>query len=160
MNIYYVTDQLGYWINPLHSYFRNWFINKDDAENRKYTFEHLFIFNNTKYTVQTLDVPVEIEENKEYLHSEIVTKLILENTTSNAKAKMLMLESGVEYADIDKILYYFNRRNENLDTSHIPNFKPKIATADNLKEFIVDMIQTYEQAYFNNLIDDFFGVRK
>ena len=70
-----------------------------------------------------------------------------------------MLTSGIEYADIDKIIYYYNRRSKYIEPDGILNDLRPVVTADKLKKFIVDFIQPYEQAYFNNMIDDFFGTK-
>lgn len=159
MKIYYITDQLGYWANPLHSYRKNWFTKKEEADDRKYTFEHYYIFNNTKYTVHSIDIPIDTKEYEVEYYSSAISKAILENTTSNIKAKELMLTSGIEYADIDKIIYYYNRRSKYIEPDGILNDLRPVVTADKLKKFIVDFIQPYEQAYFNNMIDDFFGTK-
>jgi hypothetical protein len=159
MKIYYITNQLGYWVNPVHAYRRNWFTKKEDAETRKETFENWFIFNNTKYTIQEIDVTIDTTKHDVDYYSDVIIKAILENTTSNFKAKELMLESGIEYADIDKIIYYFNCQFENVDTSSIRNYQRPIVTADTLKEFMLIFLLPYEQAYFNNLVDDFFGTK-
>ena len=155
MNIYYVTNELGYWVNPIHAYRQNWFTSKEDAENRKETFENWFIFNNSEYTVHSIDIPIDTEEHKVEYYSNTISKTILENTTSNIDAKILMLECEIEYADIDTLIYYFNKRFENVTMRDLP---PAV-NANSLKEFVLDFVLPYEQAYFNNMIDDFFGTK-
>lgn len=155
MNIYYVTNELGYWVNPIHAYRQNWFTKKEDAEERKETFENWFIFNNSKYTVHSIDIPIDTEEHKVEYYSNTISKTILENTTSNLDAKILMLESGIEYADIDMLIYYFNKRFENV----IMRDLPPAVNANSLKELVLDFVLPYEQAYFNNMIDNFFGIK-